>query len=102
MKILNVKPTEWYNVMGMQLNGSTYLDHKVDTKLIALLNDEFDSVCDMPYDIIMSICSEFGDDFHIEEWIKNIEAFYGRDLTMAEIESCIEAYNDYQEELVDG
>ena len=51
----------------------------------------------MPYDIIMSICSQFGDDFYIEEWIKNIEVFYNRDLSMAEIESCIEAYNDYQE-----
>ena len=49
MKTLNVEPTEWYNVMGMQLNSSTYLSHKVDVKLIALLNDEFYSVCDMPY-----------------------------------------------------
>ena len=43
----------------------------------------------------MSICSEFGDDFYIEEWIKNLEIFYGRYLTKTEISSCIEAFNDY-------
>ena len=39
MKVLNVEPTKWYSINGMDLNGSTYLNHKTDASLISLLND---------------------------------------------------------------
>ena len=95
MKILNPKNTERYTIQGTTLYASIYLRHKVEKRFVDMLKDEF-SQSDIVYDIIMSITSEFGSDYHIEEMIKSLESFYGRDLTMREIESVIESYNDYQ------
>jgi hypothetical protein len=95
MKILNLRETERYTINGMTLYASTYLRYKVSPKYIELLKEEFDEN-DIVYDIVMSISSEFGTDYHIEKLIKALETFYGRDLTYKEIESCIEAFNDCQ------
>tara|TARA_R110000824_G_scaffold28046_1_gene94581 strand:+ start:220 stop:522 length:303 start_codon:yes stop_codon:yes gene_type:complete len=95
MKILNPTNSKRYTIDGITLYGFTYLRHKVEKKLIELLKDEF-SENDIVYDIVMNLTSEFGDNYHIEEMIKILESFYNRDLTMLEIKSCIEAYNDYQ------
>ena len=95
MKILNPRDTQRYTINGITLYASTYLRYKVSPEYIELLKEEFDKN-DIVYDIVMSISSEFGTDYYIERLIKSIEAFYGRDLTYKEIESCIEAYNDYQ------
>ena len=95
MKILNPKNTELYTIGGITLHASTYLKHKVEKRFVDALKDEF-SQTDIVYDIVMSITSEFGDDYNIEEMIKTLESFYNRPLKMQEIESFIEAYNDYQ------
>tara|TARA_R100001443_G_scaffold112501_1_gene126052 strand:+ start:347 stop:640 length:294 start_codon:yes stop_codon:yes gene_type:complete len=95
MKILNPRNSERYTINGITLYASTYLRYKVSPKYIELLKDEFDEN-DIVYDIVMSISSEFGTDYYIEELMKAIEVFYGRNLTYKEIESFIEAYNDYQ------
>ena len=95
MNILNPRDTQRYTINGITLYASTYLRYKVSPKYIELLKDEFDEN-DIVYDIVMRISSEFGTDYHIEELMKAIEVFYGRYLTNEEIESVIEAYNDYQ------
>ncbi len=95
MKVLNPRNSERYTINGITLYASTYLRYKVSPKYIELLKDEFDEN-DIVYDIVMRISSEFGTDYHIEELMKAIEVFYGRYLTYEEIESFIEAYNDYQ------
>ena len=95
MKVLNPRNSERYTINGITLYASTYLRYKVSPEYIELLKDEFDEN-DIVYDIVMSITSEFGADYYIERLMKALEVFYGRDLTYKEIESCIEAYNDYQ------
>tara|TARA_Y100001963_G_C6549366_1_gene339120 strand:+ start:335 stop:631 length:297 start_codon:yes stop_codon:yes gene_type:complete len=96
MNILKPTKSDYYKINGITLYGSAYLKHKVNKSLIELLKDEF-SQNDIVYDIAMSITSEYGTDYHIEEMIKNLEAFYCRDLTYDEIESFIEAYIDCME-----
>ena len=95
MEILNPRNTGTYTINGITLHSSTYLKHKVEKRFVDALKDEF-SQNDIVYDIVMSITSEFGDDYNIEEMIKTLESFYDRPLKMQEIESFIEAYNDYQ------
>ena len=95
MKILNPRNSERYTINGITLYASTYLRHEVEKRFVDALKDEF-SQTDIVYDIVMSITSEFGDDYNIEGMIKTLESFYSRPLTMQEIESFIEAYNDYQ------
>ena len=95
MNILNPKETNHYKINGITLHCSKYLRHKVNKSLVALLKEDYDK-SDIVYDIVMNISSEFGTDYYIEEMIKTLEAFYGRDLTYKEIESFIEAYNDCQ------
>ena len=95
MKILNPRGSERYTISGITLYASTYLKYNVEKRFVDALKDEF-SQNDIVYDIVMSITSEFGDDYNIEEMIKTLESFYDRPLKMQEIESFIEAYNDYQ------
>jgi hypothetical protein len=93
--ILNLKNTESYTINGITLYASTYLKYKVDTRLLNYLNSEYDK-SDYIYDLVMDITCDLGDDYHIEQMIKAVESFYGRNLTMREIKTFIEAYNDYQ------
>ena len=93
MQVLKPRNAEIYEINGITLHGSVYLNHKVNKSMIEVLKDEFNQN-DIIYDIAMRITSEYGTDYHIEEMIKNLEAFYCRDLTYDEIESFIEAYID--------
>ena len=95
MKVLKPREFQRYTINGITLYASRYLRYKVSPRYIELLEEEFDKN-DIIYDIVMNITSEFGADYYIEELIKTLEVFYGRDLTYKEIESFIEAYNDCQ------
>ena len=68
MKILNPRNSERYTINGITLYASTYLRHEVKKRFVDSLKDEF-SQTDIVYDIVMSITSEFGDDYNIEGFL---------------------------------
>ena len=95
MKIFSPRKSSTYTIDGVRLCSSIYLKYKVEKRFVEMLKEEY-SQNDIVYDIVMGISSEFGTDYHIEEVIKVLEAFYERALSYQEIKSFIEAYNDCQ------
>ena len=88
-----------YTINGLILNGARYQKAKVSKGAIHYLKNEmgFNKYCSI-YDIMIDSFTDLGySDIYHEEFIKNIEVIFERDLTKSEILQYIEAYNDYNE-----
>ena len=78
---------------------NAYNKCKIDNSFISFMKNEmgFNKYCSI-YDIMIDSFTDLGySDIYHEEFIKNIEAIFERDLTKSEIMQYIEAYNDYNE-----
>ena len=88
-----------FTINGMILNGTRYKRAEVNNNAVCYMRQEMNfSKHDCIYDIAMDSFNDlcYSDIYH-EEFIKNIEALFERDLTKSEIMQYIEAYNDYNE-----
>jgi hypothetical protein len=88
-----------YTINGFILNGAKYQKAEAFKGTINYLKEEmgFNKYCSV-YDIMIDSFTDLGySDIYHEEFIKNIEAIFERDLTKSEILEYIEAYNDYNE-----
>ena len=88
-----------FTINGIILNGSKYQKVKACKGTINYLTEDMgvDKYCSV-YDIMMDSFTDLGySDINHENFIKNIEFIFERDLTKSEILEYIEAYNDYND-----